>query len=195
MKRWSVLLFLVLTLVLPVASGENNSAGNGARLLDYHGETIWFLKGDQGWMTGWSNSPGVTPSLAVLAAGILLYLLPWAVASKRRVHADGGIVALNLFFGWSVVGWFGALMWAMSAKTERQFQLRQAAISARTDMADFYLRIPKTGFAVEDAVPLPSVQLFGPVAMMASVSSRRISSESAGLNGANCLVPGEAAHR
>ena len=187
MKRWSVLLFLLLTLVLPVASGENNSAGNGARLLDYHGETIWFLKGDHGWMAGWSNSPGVTPSLVVMAAGILLYLLPWAVASKRRVHSDGGIVALNLFFGWSVVGWFSALLWAMSAKTEREFLLRQAAMSTRTDMAEFYSRAPKTGFAVEDAAPVSSGVPVG--VMLASVSSQQLSPESLGPTSENCLVP------
>ena len=164
MKRWSVVLFLLLTLVLPVASGENNSATNDTRFLVYKGETIWFMNAGQGWkMTGWTNSPGVTPSITLVAVGIFLYFLPLAVSSNRRVHADGGIFALNLFFGWSAIGGIGALMWAMGAETEKEFNVRQIGMSAMADMADIYIvasysQTLKMNSAVADAAPRPPVR-------------------------------------
>ena len=47
-----------------------------------------------------------------LLFGIGVYLLPaiWAGINKHpRIE---GIALLNLFFGWTIVGWFGALIWA-----------------------------------------------------------------------------------
>lgn len=47
--------------------------------------------------------------LAILA---LLYFLPTIVASHRG-HRVGGILLLNLFFGWTIVGWWAILIWAL----------------------------------------------------------------------------------
>ncbi len=48
-------------------------------------------------------------TLAVLLA---LYFLPSIVASHRG-HGIGGFLVLNLFFGWTVVGWFALLLYAL----------------------------------------------------------------------------------
>ena len=45
-----------------------------------------------------------------------VYFIPY-IAAKRFSEAAGGIFLLNLFFGWTVVGWFGALIWAYSSKS------------------------------------------------------------------------------
>ena len=42
----------------------------------------------------------------------LLYFLPTLLASHRG-HEITGVLLLNLFFGWTVVGWFALLLWAL----------------------------------------------------------------------------------
>jgi hypothetical protein len=61
--------------------------------------------------------------------GAILYFVPWFVASRRRVNAQGGIIALNVLLGWTLLGWVGALIWAISAETEEQAKLREAAFA------------------------------------------------------------------
>jgi len=67
---------------------------------------------------------------AVLCSlGALLYLVPWVVACRRRVYAQAGIIVLNLLLGWTVLGWVGALIWAVRAETESQAKLRGAVVT------------------------------------------------------------------
>jgi hypothetical protein len=47
--------------------------------------------------------------LAILA---LLYFLPTIVASHRG-HNVTGILLLNLLFGWTIIGWWAILIWAL----------------------------------------------------------------------------------
>jgi hypothetical protein len=61
--------------------------------------------------------------------GALLYLVPWVVACRRHVYAQAGIIVLNLLLGWTVLGWVGALIWAVRAETESQAKLRGAAVA------------------------------------------------------------------
>ncbi len=44
-----------------------------------------------------------------------LYFLPAIVAAARRTHNATGILLLNLFLGWTVVGWVVALVMALSS--------------------------------------------------------------------------------
>jgi hypothetical protein len=48
-------------------------------------------------------------TLSVIA---LLYFLP-AILAVRRGHDVTLILLLNLFFGWTVIGWFAMLLWAV----------------------------------------------------------------------------------
>jgi hypothetical protein len=43
----------------------------------------------------------------------LFYFLPFAVAFNRKRANTGAIFALNLFLGWSLIGWVVALVWAL----------------------------------------------------------------------------------
>jgi hypothetical protein len=45
----------------------------------------------------------------------LVYALPALVAWQRQHHSTAGIVVLNLFLGWTLLGWVLALVWACSA--------------------------------------------------------------------------------
>ena len=48
--------------------------------------------------------------IAVLS---LFYFLPFAIAFKKQRANSGAIFALNLFLGWSLIGWVVALVWAL----------------------------------------------------------------------------------
>ena len=45
----------------------------------------------------------------------LCYMTPAAIASKRRHPQRDTIRAVNLFLGWTVIGWLVAWVWALSA--------------------------------------------------------------------------------
>ena len=42
----------------------------------------------------------------------LLYFLPTILAANRG-HDIAIVLLLNLFFGWTVIGWFALLLWAL----------------------------------------------------------------------------------
>jgi hypothetical protein len=48
----------------------------------------------------------------LLFAGAL-YFLPAIIAAIRHTHNATGILLLNVFLGWTVIGWFVALLMAL----------------------------------------------------------------------------------
>jgi thiamine transporter ThiT len=50
----------------------------------------------------------------IAAVGMLVYFVPCLVASRRNHRNAMPIFILNLFLGWTFVGWVGALVWAMT---------------------------------------------------------------------------------
>lgn len=49
----------------------------------------------------------------------VLYFIPSFVAGNRHHRNQGSIFILNLFLGWTLVGWVAALVWSASAQPER----------------------------------------------------------------------------
>ncbi len=47
-----------------------------------------------------------------------MYFVPTFVAVVRHVKRKLGIILLNIFAGWTAIGWAAALAWAIKAKTE-----------------------------------------------------------------------------
>jgi TM2 domain-containing membrane protein YozV len=45
----------------------------------------------------------------------LFYFLPTILAAHRG-HGITGILLLNLFFGWTILGWFALLLWALLSR-------------------------------------------------------------------------------
>jgi hypothetical protein len=70
---------------------------------------------------------GILMILAIVAGGVF-YFIPWMVAHNRKVNSDSGIIALNIFLGWTLVGWVAALVWASSAETADEARLKKAAL-------------------------------------------------------------------
>ena len=52
--------------------------------------------------------------------GVVLYFVPAAIAASRKHRNGGAIMALNLFLGWSCLGWVGALVWALTDNTHER---------------------------------------------------------------------------
>ena len=56
---------------------------------------------------------GILLALILLAICLILYFLPTIIARKRNHRNLTAIFILNLFLGWMLIGWVGALVWAV----------------------------------------------------------------------------------
>jgi len=52
--------------------------------------------------------------LLLVVVGVLFYFLPTLVAWNRHKRNTVAIFLLNLFLGWTLVGWVVSLVWAVS---------------------------------------------------------------------------------
>jgi hypothetical protein len=55
-------------------------------------------------------------------AGVLFYFLPTVIGRNKRNGA--GIFVCNLLFGWTLLGWGVAMIWAVTADTPEDFEWR-----------------------------------------------------------------------
>lgn len=74
-----------------------------------------------------TNLPdGSNPAVSMIAVPILiglvalLYFLPSFIAYSRDHSNILPIAIINIFFGWTLVGWVGSLAWALSSSTNNQ---------------------------------------------------------------------------
>lgn len=51
---------------------------------------------------------------AVIIAIFVAYFTPWIVAMLRGHRQRYAILALNLFLGWTLIGWVFALVWCLT---------------------------------------------------------------------------------
>lgn len=59
--------------------------------------------------------------IAILAIVVLfIYFLPSVVAHSNRHKNEGAIILLNLFLGWTLVGWVAALVWTQVKDKEEE---------------------------------------------------------------------------
>lgn len=59
---------------------------------------------------------GVLLMIAMMIGGAAVYFIPTFIALARRQKNLLSIFILNLFLGWSVVGWVIALVWALKVE-------------------------------------------------------------------------------
>ncbi len=59
-------------------------------------------------------------SIAIIVLFIIFYFLPSIIAFYKGKSNTLAIVLLNLFLGWSFIGWLVALIWAVSKDKEIQ---------------------------------------------------------------------------
>lgn len=51
--------------------------------------------------------------VTVLIGILTLYLLPAIIAFQRGKRNKVAILLLNIFLGWSLIGWVGSLVWSV----------------------------------------------------------------------------------
>ena len=44
---------------------------------------------------------------------LILYFMPTIIAGARNRKNGGAIFVLNLFLGWTFIGWVGAMVWSL----------------------------------------------------------------------------------
>lgn len=54
-------------------------------------------------------------SMTVLIVVFLVYFLPSIIAKKRRHKNYDPILLINIFLGWTFIGWFVALVWSVAS--------------------------------------------------------------------------------
>ena len=60
------------------------------------------------------NTPAIYVFPTIVALGVI-YFFPTIVACQRKHHQRMPIILINLFLGWTLLGWVLALVWAVSA--------------------------------------------------------------------------------
>ncbi len=66
-----------------------------------------------------SNTPALAGPTHLLAFFLVLvvYIVPTGIAVYRNCAATPWITLLNILLGWTVIGWAGALGWAIVGRT------------------------------------------------------------------------------
>ena len=52
----------------------------------------------------------------IVLFGLAVYLLPSIIAARRDCRSTAAIVVFNVVAGWTVLGWFAALAWALAGR-------------------------------------------------------------------------------
>jgi len=55
--------------------------------------------------------------MMIILLGAAMYFLPSIIGHNKR--GAGGIFLVNLFLGWTIIGWIVALIWACTAEVQQ----------------------------------------------------------------------------
>ena len=58
--------------------------------------------------------------MVLLLVLCVVYFVPTIVAMARNCAKKVGIIVLNVFLGWTLIGWVLALVWAVSDSEEKK---------------------------------------------------------------------------
>ena len=53
----------------------------------------------------------------LLLVCLVIYMLPTLIAYARDIPSRGAVTVVNIIFGWTLIGWFIAFLWASLAAT------------------------------------------------------------------------------
>jgi Superinfection immunity protein len=76
----------------------------------------------------------------IILVGLISYFIPTIVARVRKTPRPVAIFLVNLVFGWTVLGWIAALVWAVG---QRQLRERETADSFPVESDGWFLDPPK----------------------------------------------------
>ena len=61
-----------------------------------------------------------TTTVLMLIAVVFIYMLPTLIAFGREHRRRMDVTVVNILFGWTLIGWLLAIVWALRNPTERQ---------------------------------------------------------------------------
>lgn len=67
------------------------------------------------------NEEGGNMNSGIVVLIFIVYFVPFLIANHRHHKNQVPIFFLNLIFGWTIIGWVGALVWASMAENRRVF--------------------------------------------------------------------------
>ena len=70
------------------------------------------------------------PDFLMLIVFFTIYLFPSVMAGMRAHRNGASILLLNVFLGWTLLGWVGALIWAATDNTEKKVDTDQQDVEA-----------------------------------------------------------------
>jgi hypothetical protein len=70
--------------------------------------------GEAGQMSKDVSASSIIAGLILLVISLGIYFLPTIWAKERRHHNAAAIFVVNLLFGWTLIGWAAALVWALT---------------------------------------------------------------------------------
>lgn len=56
----------------------------------------------------------------IIAGLAVSYFIPSFIAGSRKHRSGMAIVALNVFLGWTFLGWVGSLIWSLTGNVEEK---------------------------------------------------------------------------
>ncbi len=80
-----------------------------------------------GHQPGGLNAFGTFVSFLIILVGPAFYMLPTIEAKLRNHENIGSVALLNLFLGWTFLGWVAAYIWAFKKPTTVTLQSAQPA--------------------------------------------------------------------
>ena len=87
-----------------------------------------------------STDPSPFGSFLILAAAFFLYFLPTFISQHRGHPNATPIFLLDLFLGWTFIGWLVALIWSASS-----IAAKSAATAPEPAVDDKYSKLEKLG--------------------------------------------------
>ncbi|PDT77153.1 superinfection immunity protein [Bradyrhizobium sp. C9] len=66
--------------------------------------------------------------LILLGVSICIYFIPTFVASERKHQNFAAIVIVNIFLGWTFIGWVAALVWAFTQVSAKGPEVQLGAL-------------------------------------------------------------------
>ena len=69
----------------------------------------------------------------MLIVAVLLYFLPTVIALSRGHLSALAIFFLNLFLGWTLIGWIVTFIWSWTGNTQANVYRREADVAGPTE--------------------------------------------------------------
>ncbi|TCT87612.1 superinfection immunity protein [Pseudomonas sp. LP_4_YM] len=86
-----------------------------------------------------------TLAIVLFFIAVIIYFLPSFNASSRKHPNTSSIVLLNLFLGWTLIGWVASLVWSASSIAKPSPIVTPVSHAAPADSGDKYQQIEKLG--------------------------------------------------